>query len=190
MSYHMDAEKISLDDLRKRIETTDLVPSRTSLLSELDSKIGILKGHNVGTLADLRAEMKTSKRLETLSEATGIDKNYLVLLRREIESYFPKPFLLKKLDWFSVAEIEKLEKKGIRNTADFYKAFIDANNRDELVESTKAESGIIDELIQLCDLMRMQWTSPTAAKMLVDAGYTNVEKVASAKDSRKNNLTN
>ncbi len=32
MPYHIDAEKVSLDELRKRIEETDLVPSRASLL--------------------------------------------------------------------------------------------------------------------------------------------------------------
>jgi hypothetical protein len=28
MAYHLDTEKISLDDLRKRIKTADLIPNR------------------------------------------------------------------------------------------------------------------------------------------------------------------
>jgi|GEM_PF-4318181 len=36
MTYHRDAERVSLDEVRKRIEETDLVPSRVSLLDGID----------------------------------------------------------------------------------------------------------------------------------------------------------
>ena len=36
MPYYIDAERVSLDDLQKRIVETDLVPSRRSLLEEID----------------------------------------------------------------------------------------------------------------------------------------------------------
>jgi len=179
-TYHIDAEIVSLDDLQKRLEATDLVPSRASLINELESTIKILKEHTIQTLADLRAEMKTKIKLEALSVTTGIDKQYLVLFRREIESYFPKPHPLKKFTWFPYEEIQKLELKGIRNTTVFYKTYVNAENKEEFVRSSEVKSEIIEELIQLCGLTRMQWTSPLAAKMLFDAGYKNVEKVAKA----------
>lgn len=49
MAYHIDAENVSLDDLRKRIEATDLVPSRASLTDKIgDNTLEIL-----ARLADL-----------------------------------------------------------------------------------------------------------------------------------------
>jgi hypothetical protein len=84
MTYHIDAERVSLDDLRKRIEETDLVPSRVSLLDGINTKTEVLEQHGVTTLANLRKELKNSKRLEALAKATGIDTQYLILLRREI----------------------------------------------------------------------------------------------------------
>src|SRR5512134_3714946 len=98
MPYHLDAENINLDDLQKRIEATDLVPSRASLLEKIGTKMKALEQQGITTLADLRNELKTSKRLEVLAKSTGIGTQYLTLLRREIEGWFPKPSLLKDFD--------------------------------------------------------------------------------------------
>jgi hypothetical protein len=99
MSYYLQAEKIRLDDLQRRIEETDLVPSRNSLLEDIKDRFKILKSHGIATLADLRKELKNSKKIPSFSEKTGIEEQYLKLLRREIESYFPKAIPLKAFDW-------------------------------------------------------------------------------------------
>jgi hypothetical protein len=45
MVYHIDADTISLDDVRKRIEATDLVPSRACLADKIREKMKMLEGH-------------------------------------------------------------------------------------------------------------------------------------------------
>jgi hypothetical protein len=42
MTYHIDTERVSLDDLRKRIEETDLVSSRASLLDETSARMKVV----------------------------------------------------------------------------------------------------------------------------------------------------
>jgi hypothetical protein len=180
MTYHMDAERVRLDDLRKRIEETDLVPSRASLLDGINAKMKVLEQQGVTTLASLRKELKNSKRLEALSKATGIDTQYLVLLRREIEAYFPKPSALKAFDWLPEGEIAKLEEKGIRHTAALYEAASSVEGRTELAKSTGVDIVILEALVRLADLTRVQWVSPTAARMLEEAGYDSASKVAGA----------
>ena len=180
MTYHIDADSVSLDDLRKRIEETDLVPSRTSLLDEIDTKIIVLEQHGITTLAGLRKELKNSKRLEALSEATGIDTQYLILLRREIGGYFPKPSALKAFDWLPKGEIAKLEQNGVRNTAALHKAADGAESRAELAKSTEIDAAILETLIKLANLTRVQWVSPTVARMLMEAAYDSVSRVAAA----------
>ena len=59
-------------------------------------------------------------QIDSFCQDTGMDKNFFILLRREIESYFPKPFPLNSFDWLPQDEIKKLAKKGIKNTAQFY----------------------------------------------------------------------
>lgn len=180
MPYHIDAETISLEDLEKRIKTTDLVPSRLSLLEGLDKKLGKLGEYGLVNLADLRSAIKTTKKLDSLVQATGIEKEYLVLLRREVNSYFPKPFPLKSFDWLPEKEITNLEKAGIKNTALFYENISEPEKLKNLRASLQIKDEVFHQISCLCDLTRMQWTSPLAARMFFDAGYDSVKKIASA----------
>lgn len=180
MAYYIDAGKVSLDDLKKRIEETDLVPSRASLLDRIDGKLKALEQQGITTLANLRNELRNSKRLEAVSNATGIETQYLILLRREIEGYFPKPSALKVFDWLPKGAIAILEENGIRDTTALYKAASSVNGRTELAKSTGVDVSILEALVRLADLTRVQWVSPTVARMLVEAGYDSVSKVAAA----------
>ena len=122
MRYSIDTDRISLTDLKKRIEETDLVPSRQPLLDGIEQKFHALESRGITTFSCLRDELKNKKRMETLSIKTGISVEYLVLLRREIESYLPKPFPLTEFDWLPQNEIAKLGAMGIRNTEELYEA--------------------------------------------------------------------
>jgi len=178
MAYHLDAEKISLDDLQKRIESTDLVPSRASLLDELGTKMKALEKQGIVTLANLRNELKTAKRLETLAKSTGIGTQYLTLLRREIEGWFPKPFPLKAFDGLPKGEIAKLERNGIRDSAALYEATDSKSKRTALANTAGVDIATLETFAQLVDLTRVQWTSPTAARMLLEAGCSSATKLA------------
>jgi hypothetical protein len=180
VAYHIDAENVGLDDLQKRIEETDLVPSRVSLLNGLKVKLQALERQGITTLASLRNELKNAKRREALSDVTGIDTQYLILLRREIESYFPKPAALKAFDWLPKEEITRLEENGIRNTAALYEAASSVKSGAELADSTGVDVAILETLIRLTDLTRVQWVNPTVARMLMEAGYDSASKVAAA----------
>jgi len=182
MPYHINAEKVSLDDLRKRIEETDLVPSRRPLLDGIEGKFKTLEQQGVSTFADLHSKLKNSKRLESLAEITEIEKQYLVLLRREVNSYFPKPITLKHFDWLPQGDIKKLEQTGIRNSAAFFKMATSTKRRTELAETSGIDVGFLNNLLRLTDLTRVQWVSPTAARMLVKASYDSASKLASADD--------
>lgn len=180
MNYNIDTDRISLADLRKRIEETDLVPSRQSLLDGIEQKFYALESFGIATFSGLREELKNSKRMEALSVKTAISVEYLVLLRREIESYLPKPIKLAEFDWLPQNEIAKLECVRIRNTADLYEALDSLTGKNNLVEKTGIDPAVLEELIHLIDLTRVQWTSPMTARMYIEASYDNVEKLASA----------
>jgi hypothetical protein len=181
MSYHIEAEKVDLDDLQKRIEASDLIPSRVSLLNEIEMKVKALRQQGIKTLAQLRNELKNSKRLEAVASATGIKADYLILLRREIEGYFPKPFALSAFDWLPRDEIAKLEQNRICDTAVLYAATRSAKRITELAKSTGVAEDILEALARLADLTRIQWVSPTVARMLVATACDGVTKVAEAK---------
>lgn len=180
MAYHIDAENVTLDELRMRIEETDLVPSRVTLLDGIEMKLNALEQQGITTLAKLRYELKNAKRLEAVANVTGLDKQYLILLRREIEGYFPKPIKLKAFDWLPPGEIDKLGENSIFDTAGLCKAAGSLKSRSELTTSTGVDAAVLKTLAQLADLSRVQWVSPTAARMLIEAGYDSASMLAAA----------
>ena len=180
MAFYIDDENISLLELRERIQDTDLVPSRASVLDKIEANFKALEQQGITSLAALRYELKTSRRLESLSSKTKIDAQYLVLLRREIESYFPKPVALNKFDWFPEGEISKLNDSGIRNNVGLYHAIEDAGSLSELAGSTGSDLHFLETFARLVDLTRIQWVSPLTARMLAEAGFDGTKKVAAA----------
>lgn len=180
MSYYIDEEKVSLDNLQKRIEETDLVPSRILLLEKIDERFVKLKEHGFYTLEDLRKGLKNKKNIPTLSMKTGINHDYLVLLRREIESYFPKPFQLSSFDWFLQKDIAKLETLGYKNSVLLFEALNSSEKKTEITNDHEFEPEFIESIHTLLDLTRIQWVSPNFARMLVSAGYTNAKMISTA----------
>lgn len=180
MTFHIDDASITLADVRKRIEATDLVPSRTYLLDDIGFTMSALGAQGIATLAQLRDALKTVKRLDDVARSTGIDKQYLTLLRREIESYFPKPAALKAFDWLPEDEIAKLESHGIRDVAALYAQTGDPRSRAVLVESRGVDADVLDSLARFADLSRVQWVSPTTARWLVEVGCGSVSELAAS----------
>ncbi len=180
MPYFMDAEKITLAGLKARIERTDLVPSRASLPEGMEKNFKALAGQGIRTLAHLRTALKNARRLEAVAKKTGVNSKYLILLRREIEGYFPKPSPLRAFSWLPKSEIAKLEKTGIKETAALYEAAGSAGDRAELVHKTRISADALDSIFRCADLVRVQWVSPTAARMLVETGCDSVSRLAAA----------
>lgn len=118
--------------------------------------------------------------MEALSIKTEISVEYLVLLRRETESYLPKPFPLTEFEWLPQHEIAKLGVMGIRNTEDLYEALDSFEDTSNLQDKTGIDLAVLENLIRLVALTRVQWTSPTLARVYIEASYGTVEKLASA----------
>lgn len=180
MPYHLDADRIGLDALQLRIESTDLVPSRLPLLDQIGAKMEALRAHGIRSLAALRKELKTPGRLKTLAAATGIREPYLVLLRREIEGYFPKPVPLQSLEALPPDALAKLAQCGISNTATLFDAANTPDKLSRLAKTTGVAASTLRPLARLSDLMRIQWVSPTFAQMLLACGCDGTAKVAAA----------
>jgi hypothetical protein len=73
-------------------------------------------------------------------------------------------------------EIVKLEQNEIWNTATLYEMTSSAKKRSELAKSTGVDTATLEILARLADLMRVQWVSPTFARMLIVAGYDSAAK--------------
>jgi hypothetical protein len=180
MNYHADDSKISISDLRLRIEGTDLIPSREELKNGLGKNLAALKSQGLHSLKDLRRGLKKPSQLQELSKSTGIAASYLNLLRREIEGYFPQPVKLVDFKWLTKGEVASLNKADVTNSQNLFEKSRTKGDLATLMRATQLDSSALNFVIQACDLMRIQWVSPGFARMLIAAGYKSARKVAAA----------
>ncbi len=177
MPFHVDDAGITLGDVRARIEATDLVPSRAVLMDDLDRHYAQLTSAGIHTLADFRQNVKTPKKIAALAEKSGIAADYLTLLRREVEGWFPKPAPLSGFTWFEPGNLIALIDKGFKTTRQLYDA---VEQRGRAYVFNDADVGFADTLLAQADLTRIQWVSPLTARLLFEAGYTSPAAVAAA----------
>lgn len=178
MSDHIDGQAIDLAALQARLNTTDLIPSQEPLRDGMARKMSALGAAGVNTLADLQANLKTAKGLASLAERTGIDPGYLQLLRRTINGFFPKPRALREIDWLDAKTVVSLAKAGIGNTQQLYDAA--SQGAASLARKTGTDVKTLRAFLAIADLCRIQWVSPTFARVLVAAGMSDPADVARA----------
>jgi hypothetical protein len=178
MAYHANDKKLTLQDLRARLEKTDLIPSHQALLDGHKEKVAALNQAKIASVADLRLQLKTKKSLAALALASGLDAGYLSLLRRVVEGFFPKPLPLKTFTWLDKGKTAKLEQAGISDTLACYQAT--QAGMDGLAKRTGLAKQSLAEYVALSDLSRVQWVSPTFARTLFAAGFTSTAKLGKA----------
>lgn len=178
MEYHLDAQKTDLQSLQDRLQSTDLIPSQEPLLDGLAAKMSALSKAGIQTLGDLVAALKSGKSLASLSEKSGVDAGYLDLLRRAVNGFFPKPKSLKEIDWLDGRIVDGLAKAGLKNTKLIFEAATDGGTG--LTAQTGLAKKDLREVIAVSDLCRIQWVSPSFARVLVAAGAANAAAVASS----------
>lgn len=184
MSFYIDDKRIRLESILERIKETDLVPGRIKLLDDISGNFKKLEKSGLKTLNDLRKTLKNLKKIDVIAENTDIDSKYLTLLRREIESYFPKIRNLRNFSGIDNCLIEKLENMGYKNNKIFYEEFEVPEKYKELIESYDPDKESLDRLYALTGLTRIQWVSPIFAEMLFDSGYKDVYSIAEAVPER------
>ena len=165
----------SLDDLRERLESTDLIPSQEPLREQIAERFALLSRAGIETIANLQASLKGKRSIEPLAELSGVDPEYLVLLRRAVNGFHPKPRPLREFDWVPLGVVTALEEAGVKNSTQLHDAA--QTGLADLVKRTGVSQDELSELVVLSGLVRVQWVSPTFARALVAAGFPTPEAV-------------
>ena len=180
MTDYSKPENVSLSELKTRIRSTDLVPSRVMLIEGLESAFEKFSQRGILTWLDLRKCIQNSKHLEDFANETGISLQYLVLLRRETESYQSKPFLIKDVHWISNDIIAKIIGNGITDSEMLLAQIIETKQIDEFAGNVGIDCETVEHLVKLAKLCRVQWVSPTTARMIIEAGFETCQELACA----------
>gem|GEM_PF-169146 len=178
--FFVDFSRITLSNYEKELEKTELLPSREVLHEDLHFRFERLRGQGLVTLADLQAELKTSQKMKDLARKSGLDEEYLAILRREVNSCQPKAVNLFEFPGIPAEAVQKLAQNGIRSTPQLFAFIQTPAERAALAAQTGADGAAILELTHLTDVSRIRWVGANFARLLVDAGCDTVSKVVQA----------
>ncbi|WP_024771133.1 DUF4332 domain-containing protein [Aquimarina macrocephali] len=176
MGYDIDLSKISIDDYKKILESTHLIPSWKVLKENIDY-LNTIKKHGICNLKELQQRLKKKDQLLEFSKQSGLSEQYLNVLRRMINGYLRKPNRIKDFPETSADVVLKLEKIGIKHTRHLFDKIITIGDRTLLSKQININDEEILRLAKLTDLSRIRWVNHTFAYVLYEAGYDAVEKI-------------
>jgi predicted flap endonuclease-1-like 5' DNA nuclease len=176
--YHIDLEQFSMERFRHILETSELLPGRKVLKEKIAERFAILESMGIRNLKELMEALKTKKRVESFSQESGLPQDYLVILRREANSYVPKPFNLKDIPGVDPEYIERLAAVGIKHTRHLFEQARSKSARAELSRLADVPSDDVLELVKLSDLARIGGVGPVFARLLYEAGADTLEELS------------
>ena len=177
--YTIDLSRISLEKFRSSLERRPLVPSRRLLKEKAGERFDRLQRTGIQTMAELVSSLASKNKLETVARETGIDSQYLILLKREAGSYKAAPVRLDAFPGISTADCDGLTRLGITNTKQLFNAVAAGQPRSALAARAGLAESRLDELVSLSDLCRLYGVGPAFARLLYDIGITSVEEMKS-----------
>lgn len=180
MAYYIDLAKIDIDQFKEIIQATELIPSWKILQNNLDEDLDILKNQRIGNLDELLRALKNKDKIQAFAQQSGLDENYLVVLKRMVSGYRQKPTKIKDFPSVPDHTAHALEKLGIKTTLTLYDHILTQAKRNELAEKSGVEKSEIMKLTSLTDLSRIRWVNHTFAYVLLEAGFDSAKKVAQA----------
>jgi predicted flap endonuclease-1-like 5' DNA nuclease len=172
--YHIDPDKIRLKVLQTSLDSRELIPSRKPLKIKLKERFDRIGSAGIETLGDLIKSVKNKEKLDQFSQETGIDIDYLTLLKREANSYFPNPVPLRKLPGISADVVSKMAEAGLNNTKQLFDHVLTEEDKAKLCAKVRIPGSDLEELYQLSDLSRLYGVGPVFARILYDSGINSV----------------
>jgi len=179
-SYHINLQDISLDQFKQTLKQAELIPSRRILKEQIDQRFERLQAQGISNLEDLLCAAKNAKKIADLANNTGLSEEYLTILRREVNALLPQPKNLRDYPGIEPAVIEKLEKRGIRNSKQLFLAARNKQERIQLSQAADIDPTKLLEMVKLADLSRVYGVGPIFARLLFDIGAETVESLAQA----------
>ena len=124
--------------------------------------------------------LRTKSKVQAFAYDTGLPVEYLTVLRREVNSYQPKPIRLQDFSGVDPEVVQELDQIGIKNTKQLFPHILSRQDRLEFAQQHQIAYQDIVELTKLTDVARLKWVGPKFARLLLESGYDTVRKVANS----------
>jgi len=178
--YYLDLSAFNLKKLKNNLINTRLLPSQQILQDDIDERFACLERNGIENLQQLQKALKTKSAVQSFAQETGLPIDYLTILRREVNSYQPKPIKLLDFPGVNPEVIDKLDQIGIKNTKQLFLYVLTRKDRRVFAEGNQIEYEDILEFTKLTDVARLKWVGPKFARLLIESQYDTVEKIANS----------
>jgi hypothetical protein len=175
MKYIADMNNIKLADYREMLKAQFLLPSRKALRDNIDDIFSKIFATGIVSLGALLKQLSTKDKIAAYSLKTGIDSEYLTLLRREAGSLEPKALSLTEYPGICEAAA-KLADLGVKNGKDYFDRYY--SDKNLFSESIGRE--LAEEIFLISGLTRINGLGALAAKSFLEAGYKTPQDIADA----------
>lgn len=179
-NYHIPLHEVKIDEYKKILESKELLPGRKILKENINDKFIIIRSVGINNLEELIEALKNKKKMEKFAFETGIDYNYLTILKREINSYQPKPVYLKNFPGFNQQYLEALSLLKIKNSKQLFLRIKNKEDLENLSEQTDIPFTDLLELFKLSDLVRINGVGPVFARMMLEIEVDGTFKMANS----------
>ncbi|MBN1120670.1 MAG: DUF4332 domain-containing protein [Anaerolineae bacterium] len=180
MGYYIDLSTISLDILKQKLQSADLIPSQQILLDQIDERFAAIHAQGIHDLDALQQALKTKQKVERFAGVTSLPVDYLTVLRREVNSYHPQARPIADFPNLPDEIKQKLESTGIKTTIHLFDRVAAKDARNELTQQLDLTDDEALLLARLADLSRLRYVSPVFAVWIIDAGYPSIESIRAA----------
>lgn len=176
MGYVPDLNRLSIEAYKEILKNQYMLPSRKILHQDMDRCFDAILRCSITNLAELKSALSSKEKLGAFADRSGLSEEYLVILRREINSIEPKAVLIKEFPDIEESTLAKLSVNGIKSSKDYYERY--EKDREELILITSICIDKVEELYCLCDLVRINGVGAAAARSFYEAGYRSVRDIA------------
>lgn len=173
--YSINLAKITIDEFEKTLLTMHILPSQRIILKELSVNMQKFKNRGFSNLQDLQNLLKKKKDYDFIAKEINIDKEFLIILNRMINSYVVKISPLQKLNIFTCEELMELTKEMFTNTKNFYETFKDIEQRLFLSNRLGIPIDKLEYALHIVDLLRINGVGVEYAKALYYIGIKTID---------------
>ena len=176
--YYINFENFSLERLKSILRSDDVLPGRLVLKEDIDARFDILVSMGMQNLDDLIKALSTKQKVEDFSQQSGLAVDYLVILRREVRSYIPKPVYFREIPGVDVDAAEALAVLGITHSKHLFHRGRTVEMRERLTEEAGISMDTLLELAKQSDLARVRGLGPAFTRLFYEAGAESIEILA------------
>lgn len=175
--YYINFREFSLERLKTNLATGDVLPARQILKDNIDERFEVFKSLGFHHLNDLIQALSTKQKMEKLSKH-GLPVDYLVILRREVRSYIPKPVYLREIPGIAREDVEKLAAVGITHSKHMFERGRTKKNRAGLSALTGVSIESLLEIAKLSDLGRVRGIGAVFTRLFYESGADTIENLS------------